>query len=453
MTSKGATRDIAEFALKTSYDDFDDKLRQRIKEILLDSVGMTLPGAFMAQAKAAINYIKELKAPEEAGVWGAGFRTSAEWAAVANGCSSHDTELEDDTYPDGTYQVGIFPGIFALGEKLHINGKQAIEGFVIAFDIAAKLGLASLEAMTRGFCGPGVHCTIGVAAAAAKMLKLDINKTVHAVSISASHASGLLKQTGAGIHLYEAGKSSKDGISSAMLAKHGLTGLPTIIEMPMGFMDAIAGVTNPDLKLGVGGFHSVNIGIKRFPCCFMQQQCMFGFQELVKKNNISADDVESITVDVQPGFLRPVRFHHPENEDQARFSLPHSLAVLILHKDRKVFLDSYDEKSVHDPKVKAMRDKVKIVVHPEWDLPGISGHENPVKIRLKNGKEFSKVCSSADVSMILDVKEVLEKYMDCALRVVSKSRAEKIADLMLNLEKVKDINEISELATYPDKKK
>jgi hypothetical protein len=99
-----------------------------------------------------------------------------------------------------------------------------------------------------------------------------------------------------------------------------------------------------------------------------------------------------------------------------------------------------------------MRDKVKIVVHPEWDLPGISGHENPVKIRLKNGKEFSKVCSSADVSMILDVKEVLEKYMDCALRVVSKSRAEKIADLMLNLEKVKDITQISELATYPDKK-
>ena len=151
MTGKGTTRDIAEFALNTTYDDFDDKLRQRTKEILLDSVGMTLPGAFMAQGKAAIDYIKEQRAPEEAGVWGAGFRTSAEWAAAANGCSSHTTELEDDTYPDGTYQVGIFPGIFALGEKLHISGKQAMEGFVIAFDIAAKLGLASLEAMTRGF--------------------------------------------------------------------------------------------------------------------------------------------------------------------------------------------------------------------------------------------------------------------------------------------------------------
>lgn len=451
MTSKGTTRDIAEFALKTSYDDFDEKLRQRIKEILLDSVGMTLPGAFMAQGIAAINYIKELKAPEEAGVWGAGFRTSAEWAAVANGCSSHTTELEDDTYPDGTYQVGIFPGIFSLGEKLHISGKQAIEGFVIAFDIAAKLGLVSLEAMTRGFCGPALHCAIGVAASAAKMLKLDVDKTVHAVSIAASHASGLVKQTGAGIHLYEAGKSSKDGISSAMLAKHGLTGLPTIMEMPMGFMDAIAGVTNPDLKLGEGGFHSVNIGIKRYPCCFMQQQCMFGFQELIMENNISADDVESIEVDVQPGFMIPVRFQHPENEDQARFSLPHSLAVLLLDKGKKVFLDSYNEEKVHDPKVKALRDKVKLIVHPEWFLPGISGHDNPVKIRLKDGREFSKVCTSADVSMILDVNEVLEKYMDCALRVVSKSRADQIADLMLNLEKVDDITKISELATYPDK--
>jgi 2-methylcitrate dehydratase PrpD len=451
MTSKGTTRDIAEFALKTSYDDFDEKLRQRTKEILLDSVGMTLPGAKMAQGIAAINYIKEQRAPEEAGVWGAGFRTSAEWAAAANGCSSHTTELEDDTYPDGTYQVGIFPGIFALGEKLHISGKQAMEGFVIAFDVAAKLGLASLEAMTRGFCGPALHSTIGVAASAAKMLKLDLEKTINAVSISASQASGLVKQTGSGIHLYEAGKSSKDGISSAMLAKHGLTGLPNIIEMPMGYMDSIAGVTDPDLKLGVGGFHSVNIGIKRYPCCFMQQQCMFGFQELIMENNISADDVESIEVDVQPGFMIPVRFQSPENEDQARFSLPHSLAVLLLDKDKKVFLDSYSEAKVHDPRVKALRDKVKLIVHPEWMLPGISGHDNPVKIRLKDGREFSKVCTSADVSMILDVNEVLEKYMDCALRVVSKSRADEIADLVLNLEKVDDIGKISELATYPDK--
>ncbi len=236
-----------------------------------------------------------------------------------------------------------------------------------------------------------------------------------------------------------------------MLAKHGLTGLPNIIEMPMGFLDAIAGVTNPDLKLGVGGFHSVNIGIKRYPCCFMQQQVMFGFQELIRENNISADDVESIEVDVQPGFMIPVRFQNPENEDQARFSLPHSLAVLLLDKDKKVFLDSYDEKKTHDPKVKALRDKVKLIVHPEWMLPGISGHDNPVKIRLKDGREFSKVCTSADVSMILDVNEVLEKYMDCALRVVSKGRADQIADMMLNLEKVDDIGKVSELATYPDK--
>ncbi|MBC8216977.1 MAG: acetylxylan esterase [Planctomycetes bacterium] len=123
----------------------------------------------------------------------------------------------------------------------------------------------------------------------------------------------------------------------------------------------------------------------------------------------------------------------------------------VLDKDKKVFLDSYAEARVHDPKVKVLRDKVKLIVHPEWMLPGISGHDNPVKIRLKDGREFSKVCTSADVSMILDVNEVLEKYMDCALRVVSKSRADEIADLVLNLEKVDDIGKISELATYPDK--
>jgi hypothetical protein len=56
---------------------------------------------------------------------------------------SHATELEDDSVPELIYSVGIFPGIFALGEKLQISGKEAIEAFVIAWDIPV-IGLAGM---------------------------------------------------------------------------------------------------------------------------------------------------------------------------------------------------------------------------------------------------------------------------------------------------------------------
>jgi len=53
---------------------------------------------------------------------------------LATGTTSHSTELEDDTFADAIYSVGLFPGIFALGEKLHVSGKEGIEAFVIAWD-------------------------------------------------------------------------------------------------------------------------------------------------------------------------------------------------------------------------------------------------------------------------------------------------------------------------------
>lgn len=122
----------------------------------------------------------------EAGVFGAGFRTSAEYTALANGTASHSTELEDDTFPEGVYSVGIFPGVFALGEKLHVSEKEVIEAFVIAWDIAAKLSLPLVQMLTRHGMRPA-FTTIGVAASSAKMLKLDVEKTIMAVSVAASH--------------------------------------------------------------------------------------------------------------------------------------------------------------------------------------------------------------------------------------------------------------------------
>ena len=121
----GTTRDIAEFAHKTTFNNFDSNLVKHVKNVLLSGVGMTLAGVNTGAGKAVISYVKECAAPQEAGVLGAGFRTSAEYAALANGTTSHSTELEDDIMPELIYSVGIFPGVFALGEKLHVSGKKS----------------------------------------------------------------------------------------------------------------------------------------------------------------------------------------------------------------------------------------------------------------------------------------------------------------------------------------
>jgi 2-methylcitrate dehydratase PrpD len=446
----GVTRDIAEFAHKTTFNDFDSALVKHVKNVLLSGLGMTLAGVNTGAGKAVINYVKECSAPQEAGVLGAGFRTSAEYAALVNGTTSHATELEDDIMPELIYSVGIFPGVFALGEKLHVSGKEVIEASIIAWDIAAKLSLPVIVKLLRRGIVPA-FCTIGVAASSAKLLKLGVEKTTMAVSIAASHANCLtLGQTGTGSHLYEAGLAGRNGIASAMLAKQGLTGQPNILEMPIGFLTSVAGEAYLVPKLGEP-YRAKNIGIKKYPCCFLEMHIIDGFIELIKAHNISADDVESIQVDVSPSFANTIRYHHPKNDEEARFSLPHSIACCFL--DKKPWIESYSTERVNQPKVIAFRDKVKMVIQPEGtDSKLVGGGEVPISIRLKNGTEYRKVCPKPTDPIIVSDEEVMDKYMKCATLGLSKSRSERIAETVLSLEKVKDISELMTLLTFPDKK-
>jgi 2-methylcitrate dehydratase PrpD len=445
----GTTREIAEFACKTTFDDFDPALVKHVKDVLLSSVGMTIAGVSTPTGRVVLSYTRDCAAPEEAGVFGAGFRSSAEYAALANGTTSHSTELEDDTFPDAIYSVGIFPGIFALGEKLHTSGKEIIEAFVIAWDIAGKLALPIYQMPNRRLGTIPAFCTIGVAAASAKMLKLGVGKTTMAVSIAASHTTSIIgKQTGTGAHLYESGLAGRNGIASAILAEHGLTGQQNIFEMPSGYLQGVAGEAYPLPKLGEP-YRAWHIGIKQYPCCYAEMHPINGFIELIEAHNISADDVESIQVDVSPIFFNFVRFQHPKDEEEARFSLPHSIACCFL--DKRPWIESYTNERVNDPQFITFRDKVKMVVHPEWATPELPwGGEIPIAITLKDGIEYKKVCPKITDPIIVSDEQVMDKYMKCALRVLSQSRAEQIAEIVLSLEKVEDISELMTLCTFPD---
>jgi len=446
----GTTREIAEFVYNTTFDNFDSSLVKLVKNVLLSGVGMTIAGAGTGAGKAVLSYVKECAAPQEAGVIGAGFRTSAEYAALANGTTSHSTELEDDSFDVTASSVGIFPGIFALGEKLHVSGKEVIEAFVIAWDIAEKLALPVKGMLAIRGMAP-YACTTGIAASLAKMLKLDVEKTTMAASIAVSHTNWcIISQTGSGAHLYEMGLAGRNGIASAMLAKHGLTGQPDILESRRGYFYGIAGEPYQIPKLGEP-YRVRYIGIKKYPCCYLEMHPIDGFIELIEAHNISADDVESIQVDVHPIFASVVRFQHPKDDEEARFSLPHSIACCFL--DKKPWIESYNTERVNHPQVKAFRDKVKIVVHPEWTTPELPlGGEMPIAIRLKDGTEYKKVCPKPNDPIIISDEEVMDKYMKCALRVLSQSRAEQIAKTILSLEKVQDISELMTLCTFPDKR-
>ncbi|WP_413992282.1 MmgE/PrpD family protein [Labrys okinawensis] len=437
----GTTADIAQFVRKTTFDEFDPKLVKHVKNVLLSGVGMTLAGVNSETSKAVLSYVKECGAPQEVGVIGANFRTSVEYAAVANGTTSHTTELEDDTRAENMYSVGVFPAMLALGEKLKISGKELIEAFVVAWDVASKLAIASQDMMARGLAPWSAGSTIGVAAGAAKLLKLSDQQIGMAVSIAASHAAGLFKQVGSGAHLYESGMAGRNGLASAFLAKHGLTGQLAALECPLGYLHGVAGIANPDLKLGAP-FRAQDIEIKKYPCCLSQMHPIDAFVRLIEEHSLSAHQVAAVRLEAPPSFqLAAALYHHPRNADEAKFSLAHSIASSFL--DKRPWLDRYTTEGANGSDVAAFRDRIEIVYRED-----LAGQALPITITLNDGAQIHVVTRKITEHIDVSDDEILDKYRKCVSGVFSESRGDQVAEILLSLETNTDISELMASITY-----
>ena len=238
-----------------------------------------------------------------------------------------------------------------------------------------------------------------------------------------------------------------NGIMAARLAKQGLTGRKEIFEIEGGFMDAFAGVTDP--KIEFQRYFINNVGYKRFPCCIMQQNIIAEVSALVRDNNLSADDLDYVQLDAFPGLLRVVPVIHPNDQAEAHFSIPHSIAACFLNKE--IGLECYTNESAKDPKYHALREKVKIEVHPEWEKPGLSGAPIPILVKLKDGKELKVTCASSDDPYIFGDQELVDRYVDHASLALSRNQAEQSAKMVMALEELSDITELMNTITFPEK--
>jgi 2-methylcitrate dehydratase PrpD len=447
------TMQIAEFVCDTTFSDLPPEVVDYAKILTLSYLGANVAGATMKCGRLVNNYVKGRNGNSEAGVFGAGFRTNAEYAALANGNSAHATELEDDSFPETMYSCGHWPATFAMGEKLRLPGKEVIGALVIGYEIAAKLGLAYLNGIAMGKAPWAALSSVGSAVIAAKMLRLNVEQTACAISLAVSQAAGMRRQNGTGAHIIEAGFSGRNGISAAELASLGCTANTTVLEGKNGFGDLWSNRPEFDLPLG-DDYRLYQVGVKKYSCCFGIQRNIDTLLNLIAEQNLKWDDIakieHGINETVSPNF---VNHQQPENEEDARFSFEHCTVACFF--DEGVFLPSFTMERVRDPKWQEARQKVTIKIHSDFPLGTYDYWDSPLTVTMKNGEIYMRTCHRATGSpdmMRFGVTEATKKFMDCInfAGTFSSGRAEQIADLVLSLDRLPDISEVASLLTYPD---
>lgn len=443
---------VAELVCETKLDQLPREVVSYSKSLALSALGGMVSGAPLPNCKIVTRYIKRMGGNQEATVAASGFKTSVENAALANGHFSHTTEYEDDSVPEAVSAYTLYPPLFALAEKLGSSGNHLIEAFAAGYEVQSRLGIDCTNARKRGYLNLSLVGVLGIAAGAAKLLELDVQRTAWALSLAASQGCGLTRQTGTDAHFIEMGVAGRDGLAAALWAADGLTGSTTIFEGPKGFLDLkTAGeVSKPTDVVNNWGkpYRVMAVGIKSYPCCYHMQRYIQGMIELKQAHGFRAGEVERVDVEVNPMVPQFIRYPEPRNMAEARFSMPHSLAVAIL--DDRITLHSFSDERVKDQDARELRQKVKMIEHEEWQYGAMTG-PYPLTVILKNGTRLSKDCMKVNGQPpdLLSVDQVIQKYRLCTEDLLAEDKIKDSIRMTLGLEELDNVAKLMDTVVNP----
>lgn len=288
-----------------------------------------------ARGEAVVQALAQLHAQGRTGpssvLLGAG-RTSMIDAALVNASAAHAFALDDVAWGCHPSSM-LMPALLAVGEHLDASGADLLRAWVVGYEVMAEL--ASRE--PGSLHGTGWHPTgllgpIGVAAAAAHLLRLDASAAQGAIANAASMTAGISGNFGTPIKAVHVAQASANGVRAALLAQAGLHGNPDVLEKAGGFLATISPSKQVDLEGPLGTSHeaprvlTAGLSLKRYPLCYSLHRITDAAIEVACMEGFSPEAVVSVEVEMGVRQLQMAAHRQPETELQARYSAPFAVA-------------------------------------------------------------------------------------------------------------------------------
>lgn len=452
--SNRRAQNVAEWVAAVDFKDLDPQTIEFTKALLLKTIAGMLAGSREPAARILTTYFAEQGGTPDAGVVGAGYRTNVENAAFANATFAHSSELEDNEMPNFTSAYWILPGLFPLAQKQTASGKDLITAAVIAWEVASRYNSAGPgEAlMSTHICPPTWFGPLGVAAGSSKLLKLDANRTEHAITMAGSWACGL-GQAGCDTHFIESGHTAKMGVQSALLAGLGATAELGVIDIKNGLYAPLVANNEIDLSiidtdLGVAPYRINRACIKKYSACTYAHTSVDALGLIIAEHNLTYGDIVSIKT--QQGVIGNLAVGitpHPVDLQGARFSVHYLLAEVLLNG--KISDQTFEDlSSLEDPRyLEAMAKISSTGDHPDF---GVHAPGAEVFVTTTSGQVFSKRLDgwlgSPEAPLSTEqIRQVCRPYLEMML---DSATADRVEEIVLNLDKQRDILELMDILTH-----
>ena len=425
-----------------------EEVAERGRLHLVDVIASMLSGSRLLPGKRAIAYIKPLGGTRQAGVIGTRMVTTTLNAVLANGTFGHADET-DDTHPPTRSHPGtsVVPTALALSEWQQLSGERMLRAMVLGYDLCARtlLALDATKYARTGRHAGAMGQTFGAATAAAALLKLTPRKVRYALSYAAEHVGGIATMFRDTEHIEKAyamgGMPAHDGLSSALMAAHGFTGVEDVFSGEPNFFSIFIGDADRDaLVRGLGrDYEILRGGIKRWSVGGPCQGPLHVLYALICEHRFKADQVEKLVARVPETELKVV-----DNREMVDISLQHLLAVMLLD-GTMTFAAAHNYRRANDPKVLKLRERIEAIADPS--IPSaVRGWRCVMEVTLKDGRKLTHQTMAAKGSPDnpLNRDEVTEKALDLMGPVLGKTRSRALIAALFDIQ---DLGNVRSLRT------
>lgn len=470
------TEQLAQFAARTSFDTLPTQVVRECKRDILDAIGCALASKGQPKSNKGIAAGFRIGGTGgEATVIGTGRRSSVFGAAFANG-EMINTLDADSVMPPGHVSPYVLPGAFATAESLGRSGMEMIAATAVSHEMSVRFGLVMDQTRDhqdgKVTTAPilGYSATIfGAAASAAKLKGLTAETIAHALGLAAAitpvnaHGAWLRHSPPSTIKYLLAGALTQSALTAAEMAELGHRGdLQLLDDVEFGYPRFI-GTKRWDaqgLVAGLGSdwrFPSRQL-FKPYPHCRVMHAPLDIVVDLIHRHDIRVEEIESITAwgEAWAYVLPSFTFETISRVEDAQFSFTHGLAVAAHRVPAGPRWQ--DPKVVFDPSVMALRDKVRLEVHPDavGAMEGnASSRPSRVTIRARGqdftgDRQFPKGTPSPDPSTYMSDDELVAKFRAFTDGLVTQATADQVIESVFQLEAVPDFSSVMRALVWSD---
>jgi 2-methylcitrate dehydratase len=450
---------ISDYAVSLDAKNFSDTTMHEVVKRVVDTFGCAMGSFHMEPPRIARAHALEVSATPGASLLGTRHRSSAELAAFANGVMARYSDFNDMAVgKKAGHPSDAIPAVLAAAEYANANVADAIAGIVLAYELQDRMGDSCVNVLDGGF-DYVIYTAVGVAAGAARAMRLSKEQIANAVAIAVTSSIATHQTRRGELSMWKgcaAPNAARNAVFAALLARRGLTGPEEAFEGVAGFNAQLkVKLELPVLGGRNGQFTIEQSRFKNYPCDYEAQCCVTPAMELHRDlrgrwHDIEKVDIETYTHAVECSADSRDKWN-PTSRETADHSLPYCVAV-ALHRGA-IWVDDFVPERIADREVHALMQRIGVRATEPMDRLWPDAYPFKLTLTTKSGATLVREIHYAKghPKNPMDDAEIEAKFHKLADGVLGSAAVDRALKVLWKFPELRSVSEVFEPFVLEDR--